>query len=926
MTNHDQPHQVLDTSSGSNGRSLLRAILAIVTVLATVACGLLAVSAPALAAAPEAPETAPAKEVSNTTAVLNGVLNPHGRAQDGWYFAYNTGSSCMGGFTTSLQAGAEEVEAEIVTPTEITSLRPGTAYTFCLVAVNLEGETTAGVPLSFTTTAAAPTIESEYFEKVGSGSAELHAQIDTHGSPTSFHVEYGLDAAYGSLTSNVALAPSTHGSDVHITIEGLQPEIAYHFRFVSTSAFGSDRGADTVLTTLATGISGLPDGRIAELVSLPDNDVYSQPLPEPGGAEETFIISSLPSQAAEDGSRLAYVSDPTVTGGNGEGGVGRGNEQLATRIAPGVWSNANVEPEGYLGPAYQAFSNDLSLGVIGANPAPEGAPALSSVAPTNTEMLYTRALPEGDYKPFFLATPIRNLFTEGVPQESSGPAPLDFAGASADFGSLLFEANGPLTEGSIDGGRSVNNLYDSSDGEVLLINVLPDGSTEPNATFGAPWQPAGEVINAGPNLDHVISADGSRVFWTDLNPGHENLYVRENPGTADATTTQVDQAVGGGGVFWAASADGSKVYFTKGDLYQYDTATHATVDIAPGSETQGVLAASEDGTYVYFAARAALAPGATPQTCNQSPGTIENSWCNLYLYHEGQPLRFIARLRASDGNDVPPYLADNSYLEPGDWIGNLGYRTAEVTPNGHDLVFMSSRQLTDSPTEGVSEVYLFDADSGNLTCVSCNRTGGTATGLGIVPISRNLTRQARWVSNDGSRVFFASKEGLVARDTNGVYDVYEWERDGVGSCRTEAGCVYLLTGGTSPVGSELLETTPSGDDVFVITRADLVPQDETETDKVYDLSTTGVAPLAQPACTGTGCQGVPAAPPIFATPASVTFAGVGNFPPSAKATAKPRHKQKARKKAKTKQRHGRGTKHKGGSRARRVGVKGKEGR
>ena len=58
------------------------------------------------------------------------------------------------------------------------------------------------------------------------------------------------------------------------------------------------------------------------------------------------------------------------------------------------------------------------------------------------------------------------------------------------------------------------------------------------------------------------------------------------------------------------------------------------------------------------------------------------------------------------------------------------------------------------------------------------------------------------------------------------------------------------------------------------------------------------------ACTGTGCQGVPPAPPIFATPSSVTFNGVGNFEPSQKTTVKPKAKLKHCKKGLTRK-HGR---------------------
>jgi hypothetical protein len=103
--------------------------------------------------------------------------------------------------------------------------------------------------------------------------------------------------------------------------------------------------------------------------------------------------------------------------------------------------------------------------------------------------------------------------------------------------------------------------------------------------------------------------------------------------------------------------------------------------------------------------------------------------------------------------------------------------------------------------------------------------------------------------------------------------VYEWERDGTGSCRLEGGCIYLLSSGV------LIGASATGDDVFVIAKEDLVPQNKSEDIFVYDVRVGAPPPLAAPACTSTGCQGPPAAAPIFATPSSVTFAGTGNFPP-----------------------------------------------
>ena len=146
------------------------------------------------------------------------------------------------------------------------------------------------------------------------------------------------------------------------------------------------------------------------------------------------------------------------------------------------------------------------------------------------------------------------------------------------------------------------------------------------------------------------------------------------------------------------------------------------------------------------------------------------------------------------------------------------------------------------------------------------------------------------ISADGSRVFFNSIEPLVPQDINGSPDVYEWEREGAGSCPAghAGGCIYLLSGGQSHEYSFLVDASASGNDVFFVSRADLVKSDETDYDVLYDARVGGVEPVAA-GCTGTGCQGIPPAPPIFATPASVTFNGTGNYPslaPEAKKVTK----------------------------------------
>ena len=112
----------------------------------------------------------------------------------------------------------------------------------------------------------------------------------------------------------------------------------------------------------------------------------------------------------------------------------------------------------------------------------------------------------------------------------------------------------------------------------------------------------------------------------------------------------------------------------------------------------------------------------------------------------------------------------------------------------------------------------------------------------------------------------------------------------------------MLSGGTSTDNSLFLDASENGEDVFIVSRSNFVSSDEDGLYDVYDARLNApLVPVAL-ACSGTGCQGVPSAPPIFATPSSVTFEGVGNFAaPAKEAKAKPKPKKKPKhKKGKSK--------------------------
>jgi hypothetical protein len=661
------------------------------------------------------------------------------------------------------------------------------------------------------------------------------------------------------------------------------------------SSFGSSPNALSVAAAQATSAIGLPDERVYEAVSPLENhdaEVY-QPK---ASFQFSNIETENPFQAAADGDGVAYVGSPSV-GGNESAGLNGGNQYLATRSTGGGWTQVNISPLGSPSSLFQGFSSDLSVGFLDSLDAlsPEIAGFGQELGTAkNYDILYTTNTKAAvqEYQPFFTTTPPYRSKLEFQSDrigfmEISGIlgrefTALAYAGASADSSHLLFEANDALTPNA-EGGPEAhfaeeNNLYESVDGQLRLVNVLPDGSTKANASFGAPdfEQEGGSSKYAYPDFSHVISNDGSRIFWTDVGTGH--IYMRED-GTR---TVEISPA----GQYWTATADGSKVYYTNGDLYEYDVEDGHTTDLTPGVTVQGVIGASEHGEYIYYV----------------------TTGFDLDVWHDGA-ISTIKTLRAKDEKDISPFVGS-----AGDWAPGFGDRMAEVSPDGHGLVFMSTEGTPEAEgPPGIGDVDVYDADNGHVYCASCGSDGTK----GFVPLTFSNTYLKRWISEGGNRVFFDSFEALVPQDTNGKLDAYEWERPGYGTCQSNStGCIYLLSGGTSIDESFFADASVSGNDAFVVTRAKLLSEDDNENYDLYDARVDGFTPIAPPACTGTGCQGLPGAAPIFATPSSVTFEGVGNFaaPTPVKAKQKPKKTQK--KKAKRKAKHGKAPKKAGAHKGR----------
>ena len=776
-----------------------------------------------------------------------------------------------------------------------------------------------------------PSVESTTVSDVTADSATLRSRVNPNTAATTYRFEYGLgDCAVNACTSvplggvdigagHLVIAVSQH-------IGGLQGGLTYHYRVVADNSFDTTEGPDRTFTTQTPGAGfQLSDLRAWEMVS---------PVHKFGGSIEASNVGIV--QASVSGDAVAYLSRGSVEAAP-EGNRSFELSSVLAQRGGGSWKSKDITPphaEATLlrfSGEYKLFSPNLSQALM----EPRDETPLSVESSEMTPYLRTNSEPHS-FRPLVTSKdPYANVSPDvhfAGTEKARDEHFVALSGANDELTHVVFNSEVPLVEGA-----DVRSLYEWSDGALEVVSELPEAES-------------GDVVrgNLGSGIGSIrgaVSEDGSRVFWSTGsfstgNIGVTGLYLRDT-GLDETVRLDVPQSgVSGVGeprpVFQGASSDGTVVFFTDSrrltkdaspegrDLYRCEIPVGGSglgcaslIDVSapePGGSAlvrETAPALSKDGARLYF-----VAEGVLDVEPNELGEVAEPGLPNLYFLQGGQGPRFIASLSTEDSPNWGQTKTANF---------GVGYLvTAASSPGGRYFTFMSERSLTGydnrNPFSGElnEEVFLYDAVDDQLICASCSPFNAGAIGQlqpsGAEekprPVDVAGAWNGRWVAAtlpeasqigeiapsiyrpravlDNGRVFFNAVDPLVSGDSNGDWDVYQYQPIGLGSCAASAanaalalagdGCVSLLSSGTAQGGAAFLDASASGDDVFFLTRGRLSVLDKDDAVDVYDARVDGTPAVLQTRaeCAGEACQPF-AAPPSDSTPASAAFSGEGNI-------------------------------------------------
>jgi hypothetical protein len=262
--------------------------------------------------------------IAQTSATLNGEVNPNGTAVSECEFEYGTTSSY--GSTVPCSSLPGEGSSPVAVSAPATELNPGTSYHFRVRATNAVG-TNVGEDRTFFSLPEAPTVTTGAASSVTTTSATLNGTVNPNrGAIGECEFEYGTSPSYGS-TVPCSPSPGSGNSPVTVSgsITGLSANVTYYYRLLATNAGGTSFGAGQTFNAL----NGPPEFGFCVKVAPGAGAYANSGCTKAGGkgiyawqtsglAGTTFVTHSIPGPIRLTASSKALTINCTGESGSGE--------------------------------------------------------------------------------------------------------------------------------------------------------------------------------------------------------------------------------------------------------------------------------------------------------------------------------------------------------------------------------------------------------------------------------------------------------------------------------------------------------------------------------------------------------------------------------------------------------------------------------
>jgi hypothetical protein len=668
----------------------------------------------------------------------------------------------------------------------------------------------AGRALAFIRGAEPPSVDAIEATNIGETEAELRATIDPNGKATEYTFEYEAEGSGEAALAGQGTIPGGGlPVEVGVPVSGLAPGGTYRFRVLAENELGAAEPLlEAVFATYddapITGVcanqglrlgssAALPDCRAYELVTPPDTNGRAPTGVGLAGDRFPTIEVSPQGEAAS-----FSIEGGSLPGSNGSGSF-RGDLYLAQR-GQGGWTSALAGPsgvestvtasgstspdQGYSfwaargeGPSviegretrYVRYSDGhselIGRGSLGTDPRAEGkliTQAASHIVfetvndpeqaiqleeeapPTGTEAVYDRTPDEVTHVVSLLPGDVTPAPGQNAAYVGASP---DGEGIAFSIGTTLYLRVGNETSYEIGTGvkfagvsEGGERIFYVEDGDLLAF----DTSSEEVIEFST----AGEVTPVN------VASEGARAYFVSekvfggANPqeefaqaGEQNLYLSEE-GAISFVGTVTDRDVDG--------------EVPPSEVQAIDGLGLWTQALALGQPSRDPSRLTPDGSVLLFQSRAEL-DGYDPEGFAQVyrydsvAGRLNCLSCNPTLAPASTAASLVS---VSTGEFDPEPFSSSGFVQ-------------NLTPDGKRAFFESDEALVSTDTDGVKDVYEWEAQGVG----SCSRLSGC-----VYLISSGRSQRDNFLygqSEDGEDVFFTTDDVLSGQDggaTNSIYD------------------------------------------------------------------------------------------------------------------------------------------------------------